>query len=334
MISYIDKDVMHSMVAGVGGPKIVHQGRRFTSIIPPAKWEKVLALKLPKAGFSCSRCEEPVFVNPKSRTQACRCAEVAHGPGCEFSTAEGWDQWQCEFDQELKDPPPDPYWIKTGPNTEGSPVQSGQIMTSAAKAWFKRKFKLPSELEISDDGRSLNLPGVTGTLRVGRSGNLTTVFPEDDTSTGWELFEISKKILTARESPPQIMIILGDDPDYVWPPFTDRHAIRSLPFKCTRCGQRVKQAPVIFGQVLVCFCLQVGYPRGSDKTPPRSRLEWDTLRLDSATEATRKIREESYVRIPPERSNPSSPDSTPMGTTRVAWSRWRPLLRSLSAARR
>jgi hypothetical protein len=287
MISYVDKGVMHSMIAGVGGPKIMHQGRRFIPILPPAKWRKVLALKLPRAGFSCSQCKEPVFINPNSRTQACRCAEVAHGPGCEFRAAEEWEQWQVDFSQESKDPAPDPYWIKPDSNSEGGPIQSGKIMTPAAKAWFKRKFKLPPELEISDDGHSLSLPGVTGILRVERSGNLTSVFPEDDTSAGWELNEVAKKILAARESPPQTMIILGDDLDYVWPPSTDRRVIRSLPFKCTRCGQRVKQAPVVFGQVLVCFCLQVGYPRGSDKTPPRSRLEWDVLRLDSATEAAR-----------------------------------------------
>jgi hypothetical protein len=46
-------------------------------------------------------------------------------------------------------------------------------------------------------------------------------------------------------------------------------------------------APLGAGKVLVCFCLQVAYPRGTQKTPPRSRLEWDALRLESATEAAR-----------------------------------------------
>jgi hypothetical protein len=160
-------------------------------------------------------------------------------------------------------------------------------MTPAAKAWFKRKFRLPVDLELSDDGYTLKLPGSAGVLQVGDHGNLTAVYDDEDKSDGSALQEIAWRLEAARESVPPMMIILGDDPDYVWPPLINKSSIRSLPFSCTRCGKRVKRAPLFSSEVLVCFCMMAGFSPDSKRRPPRSRVEWDTLRVESATQKAR-----------------------------------------------
>jgi hypothetical protein len=237
------------MVAGDVGPLVLHEGYRFESAIEQEEWDRVLAENHPRAGFDCNRCNEPVF--SIDSVQACRCTHFHNAPGHEFSDGQEWAQWQNAFDRELRDAAPDPYWVQPVVNSDGGATQSGRIMTPAAKAWFKRKFGLPANLEISDDGYSLKLPGEGGgVLQVGQDGNFMTLYDDDDESDGRELHAIAWKLNAARESVHRVMIILGDDPDYIWPPFVDRRSIRSLPFSCTRCGKRVKRAHLFSSEVL------------------------------------------------------------------------------------
>jgi len=273
------------MVAADGGPLVLHQGQRFEPAMLQHEWARVLGENYPRAGFDCNRCNEPIF--SIDQTQACRCTQVRHASGHEFGTDYEWAQWQEAFDRELLNPAPDPYWIEPVVNSDGGSTVSERIMTPSAKNWFKRKFGLPHQLEISDDGYSLTLPGVAGVLQVGKDGNLTSVYDDADTSDGRELWEIAWRLNAARESVPPMMIVLGDDPDYVWPPFVDKRTIRPLPFGCSRCRQRVKRAPLFLGEVLVCFCMQAGFGPLSKRRPPRSRREWDALRVESATQKAR-----------------------------------------------
>jgi hypothetical protein len=286
MITYVTDDGDYlALVAGVDGPKVLHYGQRSNPPYPEAAWARVLQEKqLPRTGFSCNRCGSPVVIN--QNTQICRCSKISHAPGCEFKTAEQWEEWQDDFDEQLKDPAPSDYWIEPPPNSEGVPQGEEKLMTPEAKTWLKRKLGLPSTLQLSDDGSTMQLPGVQGALAVSARGNLTAVDLPDD-ADGLEFCSIVQKIHAARESPPQIVLVLGDDPDYVWPPFTNRRLIKGTPFSCSRCGKRVKEAPVGTGRILVCHCLQAAYPPGTDKRPPRDRLEWDSLRVEVAAETTR-----------------------------------------------
>jgi hypothetical protein len=195
--------------------------------------------------------------------------------------------WQDDFDRQLKDPPPSDYWIEPAPDSEGTPQGRKKVMTPEAKQWLKRKLGLPSELLVSDDGSVFaNAEHAEGALSVTKKGNLTAIDLPDD-ANGFELFLVARQIQAVRESPPQVVLVLGDDPDYIWPPFVNRRLIRGLPFGCSRCGKRVKQAPVGTGQLLVCFCLQAAYPPKAEKRPPRNRLEWNRLRVEATAETTR-----------------------------------------------
>jgi hypothetical protein len=284
MIAYVQKGVFLCLIAGDGGAQILHQGRRFERAIPQAEWDCVLAGNYSRTGFECDRCNEPVF--SATGAQSCRCSYVRHAPGYEFTSGLEWEQWQGDFDRELRDPAPDPYWVRPVLNTDGVPTATDAIMTAAAKAWFKRKFGLPAELEISDDGHTLRLPGVAGVLSIGKNGNISTVYDDDDTSDGSQFSDIAKRLNAARESVPPMMVVLGDDPDYVWP-LINKRSIRPLPFSCSRCSRRVKRAPLGLGELLVCYCMQAGFGPRSKKRPPRSRLEWDALRVESATQKAR-----------------------------------------------
>jgi hypothetical protein len=285
MIAYVHQGRFLCLAAGDGGPNILHEGARFNAALSQPEWDHVLKSDYQKAGFTCDRCNEAVLW--VKQVQGCRCSHIWHAPGYEFVSGSQWDAWQQDFDHELRDPAPEPYWIEPLANTDGGPTVSGTIMTPAAKGWFKRKFQLPAELEISDDGHSLSLPGVAGVLSVSKNGNISTVYDDDDTSDGRELGEIARRLNAARESVPPMMVVRGDDPDYVWPPLVRKRAIRPLPFSCSRCTKRVKWAPLGLGQVLVCLCMQAGFGPDSKRRPPRSRLEWDALRVESATQKAR-----------------------------------------------
>jgi hypothetical protein len=286
MISYVTDDgVYFSLIAGAGGPTTLHCGHRFNPIYSEAAWKKALEQEgLSRTGFACNRCHAPVLAN-QHQIQLCRCARVSYAPGHRFRTGEQWAAWQSDFDEQLKDPAPSDYWIEP-PNSEGVPQGEEKIMTPEAKTWVLRKLGLPPGVQLSDDGNAMRLPGVQGTLSVSAKGNMVALGLPDD-ADALEFCSIIQQIHAVRESPPQAILVVGDDLDYVWPLFTNHRLIRGLPFSCSRCGQRVKQAPVGTGELLVCFCLQAIYPPKAEKRPPRTRHEWDRLRLECAAETTR-----------------------------------------------
>jgi hypothetical protein len=288
VISYVTSDGDYlAMVAGVGGPKVLHSGERCERPYPEAAWAKAIQeKKLPLAGFACNRCQASVLINRKHRTQICRCAKVAYASGHEFKTGEEWTAWQDDFDEQLKDPAPENYWVEPEPNSEGVPQGKEKLMTPEAKTWLKRKLGLSAELELSDDGHTMQLPGTPGALSVSSRGNLTAIDLPDD-EDGLQLFLAAQQIQAVRESPPQVILVLGDDDDYIWPSIVNERLIRGMPYSCSRCGKRVKQAPIGTGWILTCLCLQACYPPGTDKRPPRTRHEWDRLRVEVATETAR-----------------------------------------------
>jgi hypothetical protein len=153
-------------------------------------------------------------------------------------------------------------------------------MTPRAKAWFARRFGLPPEVELSDDGSTLSVPGVAGGIQVSRDGVVTATCETDDEAALLGL--LAMQINDVREAPPKVVIILADDPDYVWPPFVDQRLIRPLPFSCSRCSRRVKRARFALAEIRQCLCMSAVYAPGCESRPPRSRLEWDALRVESA----------------------------------------------------
>ena len=115
MISYTDSDGSYwAMIAGDGGPTVLHHGERSEPPYPEVAWDKALREKgLPHAGFSCNRCGSLVVAIHRT-TQICRCARVMHEPGHQFRSGEQWEEWQDDYDRQLKDPAPKDYWIDTG----------------------------------------------------------------------------------------------------------------------------------------------------------------------------------------------------------------------------
>jgi hypothetical protein len=286
MISYVDHDGDYfGLIAGVSGPKTLHYGHRFNPICPEVRWEEIQEL-VKQTGFVCARCGSDVLINRKGTTQLCRCARVAYEPGYEFKTGDEWMEWQTDFDRQLADPAPKDYWIDPGQNSEGGPQGKKKIMSKAGKEWMKRKLELPLGLEISDDGSTMRLPGSKGSLSVAKGGNLTAIDLPDD-EDGLQFFLAAQRIHEIRESSPKAILVLGDDPDYVWPSVVNPRLIHGLPFSCGRCGRRVKEAPISTSRILVCLCLQAFYPPGADQRPPRTRQEWDRLRVEVAAETTR-----------------------------------------------
>jgi hypothetical protein len=115
--------IFSCLVAGVGGPEIIHQAHRFEPLVSQSDWEEFLASGCERARFDCNRCSEPVYTTHarlrEGLIQSCRCTFIKHAPGCQFRNAKEWEQFQRDFDRELLDPPPAPYWVDPVANTDG-----------------------------------------------------------------------------------------------------------------------------------------------------------------------------------------------------------------------
>jgi len=77
--------------------------------------------------------------------------------------------------------------------------------------------------------------------------------------------------------PPPVIICVGDDPDYVFPP--GAYDVQPLPFRCPHCRARVKRArldSVHADRNDACLCMGVTYRR--DTAGARSSKDWTGYR--------------------------------------------------------
>ena len=82
--------------------------------------------------------------------------------------------------------------------------------------------------------------------------------------------------LKTGDGPPPFLIIIGEDPDYVFP--SEAYDIKSLPFRCPNCNARVKEGRLgfVLDRIATCFCMSVYYRR--DTPSARSSGEWKARR--------------------------------------------------------
>jgi hypothetical protein len=84
------------------------------------------------------------------------------------------------------------------------------------------------------------------------------------------------RIKTGGASPPTF-IVVGDDPDYVFPP--EATDIKPLSFDCPNCGVKVRQGRLNYpeiNRILCCFYMSVYVRKGV--LGPRSSADWQNTR--------------------------------------------------------
>jgi hypothetical protein len=224
-------------------------GRRLEEFLDLEKWRK-FSPQCPSL-FNCGFCHEPVVVfrPPESQEQliqTCRCTilkfETASEP---FQTQEQWSDWQADYLREQADPAP-MQSLKEG-------LLTG-IVDQETNDWISRRSGLPNGLQFYPGSYRINA-GAAGISISDQS----TVFSVDHQHlhNNDKIVEVVHQLQQRGLEPPERIMIMGDDPDYVWPEYTDTTRIKRLPYRCCRCNAWIHQAPLAYpchDRVLSCFC--------------------------------------------------------------------------------
>ena len=238
--------------------------------------------------FSCSNCHWPVveFSDQDRVAQSCRCQGVVHyypQTSPPYASSEEWEAFRSLYEKE-KDHPAPLDGFATDPFT-GAPL----ALNDRGRAWLQQKLGVPShvKLDASLDGSVLKV-GAGASIMPDFESGVTSILsdPEDHPALGAVL---SAMVSHHPESFPEIIVIIGNDPDYVWPPGTDQSRIAPLPYRCSHCGSRVKSAPIRHAgpidRALVCLCMAAILQRGVSS--PGSSIEWKELRLRGAGQSVK-----------------------------------------------
>jgi hypothetical protein len=77
---------------------------------------------------------------------------------------------------------------------------------------------------------------------------------------------------------PGLIVNLGLDDHYVWPPFTRKK--KPAGFDCPHCRRQVKRALCPMGRVFLCYCMGVVLtPRWLEREP-RTAADWSEARQE------------------------------------------------------
>jgi hypothetical protein len=273
-----------SLIIGRMGPdgdgEIVRMGKCLDDNLKWNDIKKEFASRNYGHTFICEACQEPVFVvalPAAAYFQGCRCTIVQHlitdsGP---CFNPDGWIRFQEQFRQESLRPVPSD-GLKKDPIT-------GQYcgFNGRGKKWIRERLGLTDSVKLSDDTKTFSIGG--SSLTSTPEGNLFLA-GEDPA----EVQELANNLYAHRKAtgagpndiPPRV-VVLGVDPDYVWPSETIKSRISSVPFCCPTCQARVKRAPVRFevnvDEIFQCFCMSVFFRRDTER--PQSSGDWGDIRL-------------------------------------------------------
>jgi hypothetical protein len=147
------------------------------------------------------------------------------------------------------------------------------------KAWLRKRMGMSREIDISDDGRVLSY-GDSSLCADPKTGIRSFIAGDDAEFLAMNIAAAQAANGAGLDNVPEVMVYLGTDPDYVWPPGTLPGSITPLPYRCPSCSARVKRAPLPWGvidEIYVCFCACATFQRSA--TRPRSSGDWQALRL-------------------------------------------------------
>jgi len=139
-----------------------------------------------------------------------------------------------------------------------------------------------NKLKLREVGGMLSVNDVV----IGNDGKDNVILTDNDDLPAIMLAAFLAGQFWRKNGLPPYVIVLGDDPDYVWPPDADQSSVRPLPFRCPNCKARVKHAQCSgeMPAVLVCLCMEARFRY--DVPEPKSGKEWANLRLKSRTSQT------------------------------------------------
>jgi hypothetical protein len=245
-------------------------GRRLEEFLDLDEWRRFSPQC--QSFFDCAFCHERVVIFRVAASggkvvQSCRCTVLKFEPGTELlQTQEEWTEWQADYLREQADP---------------APVQSLQegistgTLDQKTNDWLSRHGGLPSGLQFHPGSDKIN----SGEASVSFSAQ-SVAFSVDhhDFENNQKIVEVVHKMQERGLEPPERIMIMGDDPDYVWPEDTDTTRIKRLPYRCCNCQKWVHQAPIAWpchNRVLSCFCHTLFLRR--DIAAPTNYREWRDL---------------------------------------------------------
>jgi hypothetical protein len=262
-LSIVSKDVLYITEVGeTGAPTIIVTGR--PAEIPKAIYREAASGIGPNT-FTCQRCHAAVaslLISGKG-WQTCRCMVVQHHcyPEKEvYQDSETWEEFRQTYEREALDPAP----IESGPYSKKS------------RNFLTRKLRFHHPVEISLDGRLVKTEG--GSIYIDPKADSISLNADLEKLSSEELEDLARAYqLKTSGGSPSTFIVVGDDPDYVFPPETRN--IRPLSFDCPNCKMKVRQGGLDypdFERILCCYCMSVYVRKGV--LGPRSSADWQSAR--------------------------------------------------------
>lgn len=143
--------------------------------------------------------------------------------------------------------------------------------SKAGLKYLAKKFGFTRPISLSADGQLLKAEKGSSIFTNLELGAVSAdIRNEDDAGTILHAMKLRAGI-------PPALIIVGDDPDYLFP--EEATDIKPLPFKCSHCHMRVKGGRLDYphvDRIFGCFC-QCVYFR-CDTPGARSSSEWTAFR--------------------------------------------------------
>jgi hypothetical protein len=219
--------------------------------------------------FQCTQCNAAVIslASERGLMQLCQCQTVLHLQSqIGYTTRDQWTGFRELHQEKSRDPLPDTLF-QIDPFS-GEPLG----LTKEGKAHLSRVQGFKRSVNWSEDGSLLKVEG----------GSSVYSDAEKETVSAWiksqdDAEDILHALLRQSPVPPPIIITVGDDPDYVFPP--GAFDIQPLPFRCQNCKARVKRARldlVHADRGDSCLCMAAVYRR--DTRGAGSAAEWKSYR--------------------------------------------------------
>ena len=221
-----------------------------TPAIPPVFLLKAHSMEIPeklyrltsnfrqlKNPFTCDTCGQRVMQglqpNDRDRVQLCRCFLVEHFQPKLFISSQGWEKIQQAYKEESLNPAPDnPLIIDPFSAMPFGPTPEG-INYFARKVGFRHPVKIKGGGSLIETaGGSIYIDPQAKSISMQADLKGLPAEKLEDLVRAWEL--------KTGGVPPPTFVVVGDDPDYVFP--AGAKDIRPLAFSCKNCGKTVQQA--------------------------------------------------------------------------------------------
>ena len=266
-----------------GKPGIIRKGIVLTPPMAKNEWAKsrkdLIAHSCP-ALFECRYCRQPVYSmeprDPDTTIQLCQCAVVSHFRGAPgpYKSVESWTHFRSLHRQESARPlPPDA--------TKNDPF-TGEAMglNEKGKTWIRNKLGLSHAIDVTEDGTLIY--GDSSLSTDPKTFEQSMICGDDAAFLSQNIASLRATIGAGPNEAPEVIVVLGTDPDYNWPEGARLDRITSLPYRCPSCSARVKRAPVNWpefnmNEFYCCLCASAMFRRDAHR--PKTSGEWQEMRL-------------------------------------------------------